>query len=790
MRGVTSLDLFGIFYVDSAIGSDVLSGKMPFRNKIAVNCSVCRELVPVGTGWSEKVPNGWQTKCNPCSGIVEAPKTILIGLEGHMVTIKPSGYLNGQFQAYRTACEGATYDGTRNTIPVAKAGPVLQRLKDANFILTVSKEASEAIQGSAQSAILSVQEARVRADQIDKILQDRGLFLYPYQRQGVEWLAGRQGALLADDMGLGKTIQIITALPENAPVVIVCPALVKGVWQREISKWRPELKITVLSGRGSFRWPAANEVIIVNYDILPNAKMVGYEAVLYPEFLKDCPEGTILVADEAHLLKDPKSLRVIRFRGMSNAVRKIAGRTWLATGTPLLNRAPELWCLLQAAGLATEAFGSFSKFSGLMGGHQGKFGMEWGSVQDPVAVGECLRKVMLRRLKSEVLTQLPTKTYRTIPVEIDAKLAKICDKVLSGFEQKGISLENAIETLRRTDGLAFDEMARARSLLAAAKVKTLMEFVESFEEQAEPLLVFSAHRAPIDNFIGRQGWAVITGDTAPEERTEIEDRFQRGELRGIASTIKAGGVGITLTRACHVLFIDRLFTPAENEQAEDRVNRIGQTRGIFIHDLIADHALDRRVHELLTQKQEIIKNSVEMGRVDASAPVAISRPAEVDFEALANEARLQAEAADKAREEAEALAKAREAEAKEKFEKLDRERSEAEAKEKAERKAEKNKAKRLANAKARGWVAEENNPERRGPEGAREEWAASALAQLTALDPDGAMVENEVGFNKADSYIGHWLCQEIAKGLTPKQWDLVIKLCSKYRGQVGSPPSV
>jgi hypothetical protein len=131
------------------------------------------------------------------------------------------------------------------------------------------------------------------------------------------------------------------------------------------------------------------------------------------------------------------------------------------------------------------------------------------------------------------------------------------------------------------------------------------------EDANEPIVVFSVHRAPIDHLGTRDGWATITGDTPAAARTEIEARFQRGELRGVAATIQAGGVAITLTRAHRAVFVDQDWTPALNAQAEDRICRIGQDRGVIITRIIADHALDRRIAQVLATKIEIIEGSVD-----------------------------------------------------------------------------------------------------------------------------------------------------------------------------------
>ena len=141
---------------------------------------------------------------------------------------------------------------------------------------------------------------------------------------------------------------------------------------------------------------------------------------------------------------------------------------------------------------------------------------------------------------------------------------------------------------------------------------------EAYEDAGEPVVMFSAHVAVTKTLGAREGWATITGSTDPKVRTQIEDDFQAGKLKGVACTIKAGGVAITLTRAANSVFIDEEWTPSLNEQAQDRIYRIGQSRGVVITRLVASHALDRRVAELLAEKTEIIDGSVNAARYGAT----------------------------------------------------------------------------------------------------------------------------------------------------------------------------
>jgi hypothetical protein len=152
---------------------------------------------------------------------------------------------------------------------------------------------------------------------------------------------------------------------------------------------------------------------------------------------------------------------------------------------------------------------------------------------------------------------------------------------------------------------AFEDMSAVREALSRAKIPALIELVESYEDAQEPLVVFSDHVAPVVEVGSREGWAAITGDTPPAQRAAIVQAFQAGGLRGLALTITAGGLGLTLTRAAHAVFCGLNWVPANNVQAEDRLCRIGQARGCVYTVIEADHELDRRINEVLGEKTEL-----------------------------------------------------------------------------------------------------------------------------------------------------------------------------------------
>lgn len=670
--------------------------------------------------------------------------TIELFQDGASAVIRAKGWLGDRFGTFRNAIEGATFrpSDRSNVAALDKVPAILRRLREADFLVSVDDELKASLEKYTAQQWVDLQGAKERIEVFDAELRKTGRHMFGYQKYGAQWLAIKHGALLADDMGTGKTLQAIAAIPAKSPIVVVAPAVAKGVWQREVAKWRPHLRVRVLSGRGSFEWPEAGEMVVVNYDILPDIHTEackkrkgkdadGEDCKGCAPFLDGCPENLTIIADEAHALKNGKAARTQKFRALGRTARAKNGRTWLLTATPLLNRPQELWSVYQAGGIAQEAFGTWKGFLNLFQGRPAQFGgYTWGTPQPEVV--ERMQRVCLRRRREEVMPELPRKTWRSLTVEVDKKTLKTCDEVVKRYG--GI---DKLVKLVESDGLGFEEMSAVRAALAASKIPAMLKLVEDYEEQEEPVVVFSAYRAPIDTLATRPGWAVITGDTPPDERSRIEDAFQAGRLKGVASTIKAGGVAITLTRAAHALFVDLEWTPALNAQAEDRICRIGQTRGCVITTLTAEHPLDERIVELLTNKSQLIDASVDAAR-EVQMPTEVQVQG-VDFEALIKAAEEEVRLADE----------------------------------------------NLARKARKG---EPEKPKRRPAQNEQEGWAHTALQELAALSPDGATRKNDVGFNAMDAHFGTQLAHELHRGLTDKQWKVAVEMCKKYHRQVGRCP--
>jgi len=439
--------------------------------------------------------------------------------------------------------------------------------------------------------------------------------LFAFQRAGVEFLRSRKRCLLGDEMGLGKTAQACIAIEDSA--LVICKASLKYVWRDEVQRWRPDLKFAALKpGAKHFRTPGKGEVVATSYDSLPEwlvPQLTGdvdyrgreVKRANVPPAAAVALRRATLIVDEAHATKSWKTLRSRKVKTLG----RLCARNWMLTGTPLLSHPRDLFGVLDVGGMAWDLFGSWENYCDLFNARKsGPWGETvWGD-PDP-RVPELLRRVMLRRLRAEVMPELPKKIWQTVDCgEPGSKTWKLLDALAFKVD----------ELEKKTDTFDLSDFFHVRALLARERIDAMLEIVESHEEQEEPLVVFSAHRAPIDALEGRERWKTITGDTTEKNRADFVRAFQEGALAGLALTIGAGGVGITLTRGSTALFVDLDVTPALNAQAEDRLVRIGQeASSVLIMRMVSSHPVDKRVHQLIEQKMKLFNAAID-GKREAS----------------------------------------------------------------------------------------------------------------------------------------------------------------------------
>jgi hypothetical protein len=561
--------------------------------------------------------------------------------------VKPAEFLGQNFDAYIEAARrgGCRYDPQRRCqiAPFAALADVVRALREAGFRPDVGADLCLRAEDARRTV---AEQAAAKTDALDALERDlagRGLRLFPFQREGVAYLAARRQAALFDEMGVGKTIQALMAIPAGAPVVVSCPASVKGVWEAEAAKWRPDLKVSLLAGKGKFRWPTPGEMVVCNPEVLPRtttgtANTGRQGKIVHPDYGVPARE-TVVIFDEAQQYKNGKAQRTAKARCVAQAARQVGGRTWVLTGTPLENKPPDLWSVLMLPGLATQAFGSWLDFTRLMGGSATGFNhsLEWDGKIDP-SVPDRLRRVSLRRDIATVMPDLPEITSRTLVVgknDFPREALDVCDEVVRQLAEQGIDLATAVDIVEGSKaGLVFSMMSRARAALSAAKIRYVLEMVEDYEEAEEPIVVFSCNLAALNVLAQREGWAQITGSDDAADRTETVRRFQAGELKGLAVSILAGGIGITLTRSHTAIIVQPEWNPGANRQAIRRLLRYGQKSAVQVTRLVAPHALDARITEILTEKEARLESTVDASAV-AHAPAPTPEP---DWAAMAADA--------------------------------------------------------------------------------------------------------------------------------------------------------
>ena len=636
------------------------------------------------------------------------------------------------------------------TLPIMATVDLAYALERAGIPLSVHRDLGAHVLDRVEEAEAADAAVAKRLGPLKRHMEKIGKPMRLYQDEGARWLAGRPVALLGDEQGLGKTVQLLAAMPEGCPggAIVVCPAVAKGVWRRHVA-WREDLSCSVLTGRESFRWPTTGEVVVLNFDILPEwlwSKAKG-EKVIPKELGAPLP-GLRVIFDEIQYCKNRDTARTRRAKRLREIAQDVEGGAWGSTGTPLKNYPGDLFCVLEVLDLAKESWPTFGRFRRDFGGVSGQWGgTEWGAHPIAEHVPDVLARVMLRRNLLDVVKDLPPRSHETVTIEIPKSAGKAADRAVELLAEAGIDLENATaETLRSIRGVLFDELSTACRDLATAKLPYVLDLVESWEESCpdKPLIVWSRHRDPVDVLGSRthsvtgKPWAAITGDTPAKRRSEIEEAFERGEYGGIAVTIGAGQTAITLVRSPRAIFVDKAWTPAENEQAAARNYRLGLKHPVVYVSVVAEHMLDVRLSEILATKEDTNNATVVAAAVqEGGAPRLRFYPA-----------------ATKVHEDTAPAAAV---------------------------------ARRQAPTAAPGAPAAPHG--RRGPEGEMESWAARAMAMLCGDDTDRAAVRNEVGWNKTDGDPGHGLYEQSrSRGLTDNQWALAVRICRKYHRQVGAAP--
>lgn len=421
---------------------------------------------------------------------------------------------------------------------------------------------------------------------------------------------------------------LINADESIKKVLIICPASIKLNWKREAEKWLVR-KFKIEVAISNQLYPEA-EITIINYDIIKKFK----------DKIKSV-EYDLLVLDECQKLKNGKAQRTQLVLGKKEKKdgkwgwkhKPIEAKRILAlTGTPILNRPVELWTIINA--LNPAMFSNFFQYAKrYCSAYRSPYGWDFSGASNLDELQEKLRtSVMVRRLKKEVLTELPLKRRQVIEIspngcasiiqkekqawqEHQEQLEKLRTEVeLSKASENEDDYKKAVTALKDGARVAFTEMARIRHETALAKVPFVIKHIEDVIEN-EKVVVFAHHKDVIAKIYEafRDIAVVLTGETKNEDRQVAVDRFQNDPniKLFIGSTI-AAGVGLTLTASSHVIFAELDWVPANVTQAEDRTHRISQKNSVLVQHLVLEGSLDATMAQTIVAKQNVIEQALDV----------------------------------------------------------------------------------------------------------------------------------------------------------------------------------
>ncbi len=453
----------------------------------------------------------------------------------------------------------------------------------------------------ALALLQEVREQHARAEGLvalsaatDGLLEVPGLGgeLKPFQRAGVSYMLAQRRVFLADEQGLGKTIEALAAIEADGsyPAVVVCPASLKLNWLREIAHWLPQRSTRALVGTGAEGQETAADITVINYDIV---------AARLEELCQLTPRA--LVLDESHYCKNATAKRTQAVQRLSAAVPQ-DGLVLALTGTPVMNRPGELISQLRIVGRLDD-FGSGAQFGRRFRGPDAHMRLHW----------HLRARCFVRRLKADVLPQLPAKTRSVLPVELDNEPEyRLAERdVVAWLQSQPLDLRQL--DAKVAAALRAERLVRlnALKLLAArGKLHAALAWIHDFCSSGERLVVFAKHReiqrAVLERFPGALH---ILGEDSPAARDASLRQFQApdgAENQLIVCSIEVAGQGLTLTKSSNVVFLELDWTPAKHDQAEDRCHRIGQQDAVNATYLLAAGTIDETIATLLERKRAVI----------------------------------------------------------------------------------------------------------------------------------------------------------------------------------------
>lgn len=461
----------------------------------------------------------------------------------------------------------------------------INKLKDAGFVIDAELE-----------------KLLHQAEEMEKGIEVPGLKkqLFPFQKEGVAFIEKRNGrALIADEMGLGKTIQAAAWLqlhPEKRPAIILCPASLKLNWAKEI---RDTLstgdRVQILQGTKPY--PITGSIIIINYDIL-NSWVETLQAI----------NPQVLIMDEAHYIKNSSAIRTKATKKLAKGIPHIIA----LTGTPIVNRPVEGFNIFQI--LDKNLFPNFWTYvHQYCGARHNGFGWDFSGATNKEELNRILTStIMIRRRKADVLKDLPEKLFSFVPMELDnEKEYRIAEAEFIEY-LRWVKGKEAAEKAKKAEHLV--KIEALKQLAVKGKMKQAIDWIKDFIEDGSKLVVFAVHKEVIDQLMKefKEIAVKIDGSTPTPERHKAVEVFQSDpNIKLFIGNIQAAGVGLTLTAASAVAFLELPWTPGELQQAEDRCHRIGQKNAVNVYYLLAENTVEYKLAKLLDRKKEVLSAVID-----------------------------------------------------------------------------------------------------------------------------------------------------------------------------------
>lgn len=419
--------------------------------------------------------------------------------------------------------------------------------------------------------------------------------LYPFQQIGVKYMVENKGLIQGDPMGTGKTYMALAAVQAAGafPALVIVPASVKVNWQRKALELLPGKTVMIVNGRKQMTGYADSDIVVINYDII-GAHVAELEKVAWQA----------VIADEAHKIKNRKTKR-------GAAVTKLMQKAeyrFAMTGTAVDNYVRDLRNLLEAIG-KFKAIGGWRYFKRF---HYGSY-----TAEDLLELNRRLRSAgaFLRREKEVVLPELPPLTRNKIVVPIDNReeYNRAAEDIIAWLEENGEPTTAA----QRAEALVRIE--KLKQLAWQGKKRHVKEWIRNFLRTGEKLIVFATHQEAVKELAAEFDGSMIIGGQTSAKRQEVIDGFQAGEKQLVVANLNAGGEGITLTAASHVLTVEYGWKPGEHDQAEARAWRLTQEADkVMAHYMIGEWTIDGDIIRLIEKKRKAARAAMD-GTLDPDA---------------------------------------------------------------------------------------------------------------------------------------------------------------------------